>query len=180
MRTLQGKLLEKKRIGRKHLTTYIEPKEALVEKFDFYGFSAVAPVVPPLDLSWANDNDNKPNTKKSRPLPQLPVEGRSSNLAAFVAVETKSKFPWYMKMNKKMDNSTVTPEETVEKFRPLPVLPTQSSKTANGEVVEKNQTGAKSKKTAIQVIAGLCGKLKNRLAAGLKRRSNKVGCQPNQ
>ncbi|KAL5015205.1 hypothetical protein ScPMuIL_009475 [Solemya velum] len=48
-------------IDGRQATSYFEPEELAFEDFDYYGFSSVAPIVPPIDLSWLEEDDNDTN-----------------------------------------------------------------------------------------------------------------------
>ncbi|KAL5008638.1 hypothetical protein ScPMuIL_014219 [Solemya velum] len=45
-------------IDGRQATSYFEPEKLVFEDFDYYGFSSVAPIVPPIDLSMLEEDDN--------------------------------------------------------------------------------------------------------------------------
>ncbi|KAL5021010.1 hypothetical protein ScPMuIL_000165 [Solemya velum] len=167
---LQGKLAKKK-VFKKGKASYSEPQRAVVEDFDYYGFSSVGPIVPPLDLNWLNDDDKK-TSKKLRELPPRPVKGSSSALASASAetVPTKTK-----KKRKKrtqpalpseesvltnenrpeMSNSTLDLVSTIQfatgKFRPLPPLPKKNSSSTS--IRTKNKVGPLPKSVPPQELS---------------------------
>ncbi|KAL5006734.1 hypothetical protein ScPMuIL_015540 [Solemya velum] len=168
---LQGKLA-KKRVVKKGKVSYSKPKEAVVEDFDYYGFSSVAPIVPPLDLNWLNGDDKKTSNKLGS-RPPRPVKSFSSTLAAASAgtVPTKTKkkrkkrtqqaLPLeesvLTKKNrpKKRSNSTLDLASTIQfatgKFRPLPPLPKKNSSSTS--IQKKNKVGPLPKSVPSQELS---------------------------
>ncbi|KAL5013784.1 hypothetical protein ScPMuIL_008054 [Solemya velum] len=63
---IKGRLLTEGKMKKTDFTVYSEPKEITVPDFDYYGYSSVAPIVPPLDLSWLQDIDREAS-KFARP-----------------------------------------------------------------------------------------------------------------
>lgn len=53
---LKNKLIGNGILKKKHCTSYLESGDTKVEEFDYYGFSSVGPIVPPLDLACLGDN----------------------------------------------------------------------------------------------------------------------------
>ncbi|KAL5021479.1 hypothetical protein ScPMuIL_000634 [Solemya velum] len=100
---LKGRLLMEGKMKKTDFTVYSEPKEITVPDFDYYGYSSVAPIVPPLDLSWLKDKDREAS-KFARPTLDS-VSASASETSAY------SQLSWQSNDNKPYARE-VTPEKT--------------------------------------------------------------------